>query len=186
MRKLYLFNMMTLDGLFEGPTKWDLSWHIVDAEFNQFAIEQLDSTGIILFGRVTYEGMASYWSSENATKDDPIVAGKMNSIPKIVFSKTLARAEWHNTKLVKEDAGKEIDNLKRQGGKDIAIFGSASLASGLIKEGLIDEFRIILNPVVLGKGRPLFGNIETKTNLRLERMKSFKSGNVLLYYTPAG
>lgn len=184
MRKLYLFNMMTRDGFFEGPTKWDLSWHTVDAEFNRFAIEQLDSTDIILFGRATYEGMAGYWSSENAIKNDPIVADKMNSISKIVFSKTLTRAEWNNTKLVKENAGKEIDNLKRQGGKDIAIFGSANLASSLIREGLIDEFRIMINPVVLGKGGPLFANMERNLKLKLRRVKSFNSGNVLLYYTP--
>jgi dihydrofolate reductase len=183
MRKVFLFNMITLDGFFEGPNQ-DISWHHVDDEFNEFAIEQLNEIGTLLFGRVTYQGMASYWPTEFAIKDDSIVAGLMNSLPKIVFSKTLDKAEWNNSRLVKENAAEEVSKLKQQPGKDIAIFGSSDLAVTLAERGLIDEYRIIVNPVFLGSGTPLLKGIKDKLNLKLLQARTFKSGNVLLYYTP--
>ena len=183
MRKVFLFNMITLDGFFEGPNQ-DISWHHVDDEFNEFAIEQLNEIGTLLFGRVTYQGMASYWPTEIAIKDDSIVAGLMNSLPKIVFSKTLDKAEWNNSRLVKENAAEEVSKLKGQPGKDIAIFGSSDLAVTLAERGLIDEYRIIVNPVFLGSGTPLLKGIKDKLNLKLLKTRTFKSGNVLLYYEP--
>ena len=184
MRKVFLFNMITLDGFFEGPNQ-DISWHHVDDEFNEFAIEQLNEIGTLLFGRVTYQGMASYWPTEFAIKDDSIVAGLMNSLPKIVFSKTLDKAEWNNSRLVKENAAEEVSKLKGQPGKDIAIFGSSDLAVTLAEQGLIDEYRIIVNPLFLGGGTPLLKGIKEKVNLKLLNARIFKSGNVLLYYAPA-
>jgi len=183
MRKVFLFNMITLDGFFEGPNQ-DISWHHVDDEFNEFAIEQLNEIGTLLFGRVTYQGMASYWPTEFAIKDDSIVAGLMNSLPKIVFSKTLDKAEWNNSRLVKENAAEEVSKLKQQPGKDIAIFGSSDLAVTLAERGLIDEYRIIVNPVFLGSGTALLKGIKDKLNLKLLKTRTFKSGNVLLYYEP--
>jgi dihydrofolate reductase len=183
MRKVFLFNMTTLDGFFEGPNQ-DISWHNVDEEFNDFAIEQLNEIGTLLFGRVTYEGMASYWPTESAIKSDPEVAGLMNSIPKIVFSRTLDKAEWNNTKLVKGNTAEEVLKLKQQPGKDIAIFGSSDLAVTLVEQGVIDEYRIIVNPVFLGGGTPLLKGIRDKLNLKLLKTRTFKSGNVLLYYVP--
>lgn len=183
MRKLYLFNFVTLDGFFEGAGKWELDWHNVDEEFQEFAIGQLNETDLLLFGRVTYEGMAGYWTTPDALKNDPIVAGKMNSIPKIVFSRTLKEASWNNTRLIKENVAEEVLKLKSQPGKDIGILGSAALASTLIRQSLIDEYRIMLNPVVLGSGMPLFEGVENRMTLRLLRSRSFKSGNVLLCYT---
>jgi dihydrofolate reductase len=183
MRKVFLFNMITLDGFFEGPNQ-DISWHNVDDEFNEFAIGQLKDVDTLLFGRVTYEGMASYWPTEFAVSNDPIVAGLMNSLPKIVFSKTLDKAEWNNSRLVKENAAEEVSKLKQQSGKDIAIFGSSALAVTLAESGLIDEYRIIVNPVFLGGGTPLLKGIKDKLNLKLLKARTFKSGNVLLYYTP--
>jgi len=180
-KKLFSFNMMTLDGFFEGPSKWDLSWHNVDDEFNEFAIAQLNEIGTLLFGRVTYEGMASYWSSPDALKDDPVVAGLMNRIPKIVFSRTLKKAEWENTKLVTDKAVEEISKLKKQSDKDIAIFGSANLMSGLMRMDLIDEHRVMINPVILGSGTPLF-QTKDKLTLKLLKTKTFNNGNILLYY----
>jgi dihydrofolate reductase len=174
MRKIFLFNMVTLDGFFEGPNK-EIDWHNVDEGFNGFAIEQLNATDILLFGRVTYELMASYWPTPTAMKNDPVVAERMNAISKIVFSRTLEKAEWNNTRLVKEDAASEIY-------KNIALFGSADLASSLLRSGLIDEYRIMVNPVVLGSGSSLFKGIHGKLDLRLLKMSAFKSGNVLLYY----
>ena len=184
MRKLFAFNMVTLDGFFEGPNQ-DISWHHVDDEFNQFAIEQLGKVDTILFGRVTYELMASYWPTLAATTDDPIVADLMNRVPKIVFSRTLQKAEWNNTRLIKDQIAEEIATLKQQPGKDIAVFGSANLLSSLIQMGLVDEHRIIVNPVVLGKGSPLFQGIAEQLELKLTSTRIFGSGNVLLAYQPA-
>ncbi len=183
MRKVFVFNMITLDGLFEGPNH-ELDWHNVDDEFNEFAIDQLNEIGTLLFGRVTYQLMESYWPTAAAIKDDPIVAGKMNTLPKIVFSRTLDKVEWNNSRLVKKNVAEEISKLKQQPGKDLAIFGSSNLCLSLIKPGVIDEFRIIVNPVVLGSGNPLFKGIQDKLNLELIKTKTFKSGNVLLYYRP--
>ncbi len=182
MRTLYLFNMITLDGYFEGATKWDISWHKVDAEFNEFAIEQLNATDTLIFGRVTYEGMAAYWPTETPIKNDPIVANMMNSSPKVVFSRTMKNAEWNNTRVVKENTAQELANLKKQSGKDIGILGSANLASTLVESGLIDEYRVMINPVILGKGTLLFQGFGDRLNLRLLKARTFKSGNVLLCY----
>ena len=175
--------MVSLDGYFEGPNR-EIDWHNVDAEFNDFAIEQLDSAGVLIFGRITYELMAGYWPTKEATKDDPIVASKMNSIPKIVFSKTLDKADWNNTRLVKSDANKEIKRLKEEPGKDIYIFGSSELSTTFIQNNLIDEFRVIVNPVIIGKGRPLFAGLKEYHKLKHKKTKTFKSGNVLLCYEP--
>lgn len=157
-----------------------------DDEFREFAVEQLNSADILIFGRITYEGMASFWTTPDAAKNDPIVARQMNSLPKIVFSRTLKEATWNNTRLVKENAAEEVSKLKSQLGEDIGILGSANLASDLIRQNLIDEYRIMVNPVVLGEGRPLFEGIEKKIALKLLRTRNFKSGNVLLYYAPLG
>jgi len=183
MRKLFAFNMITLDGFFEGPNQ-DISWHNVDDEFNQFAIEQTSTVDTILFGRKTYEGMASYWPTEAAINDDPIIAGLMNSLPKIVFSRTLQKTEWNNTRLIRDNIAEEILRLKGQLGRDIAVFGSADLLSTLIQVDLIDEHRIMVNPVVIGSGSPLFKNINDKRKLQFVNIKTFRSGNVLLYYQP--
>ena len=183
MRKVFLFNMITLDGFFEGPNQ-DISWHHTDDEFNEFAIEQLNEIGTLLFGRITYQGMASYWPTELAISDDPAVAGLMNSLPKIVFSKTLDKAEWNNTRLVSSNAAQEVSKLKQQPGKEIAIFGSSNLAVTLAERGLIDEYRVIINPVFLGSGTPLLKGITDRLNLNLLKSRTFKSGNVLLYYVP--
>ncbi len=122
MRKVILVDMVTLDGFFEGSNR-EIDWHNVDDEFNKFAVDQLNSVDILLFGRVTYELMVSYWPTPAATNDDPIVAEKMNSMPKIVFSRTLKKAEWNNTRLIKENIAEEISKLKQQPGKDLIIFG---------------------------------------------------------------
>jgi dihydrofolate reductase len=175
--------MITLNGFFEGPDQ-DISWHHVDEDFNQFAIEQLNEIGTLLFGRITFQGMASYWPTELAISNDPEVAELMNSLPKVVFSKTLDKAEWNNTRLVSDNAVEEVSKLKQGPGKDIAIFGSSNLAVTLTDRGLIDEYRVIVNPVFLGNGTPLLKGIKEKLNLKLLRSRMFKSGNVLLYYVP--
>ena len=183
MRKLFAFNLISLDGFFEGPGQ-DINWHNVDEEFNEFAIEQTGTVGALLFGRVTYQLMESYWPTEDALKNDPVIAGIMNSVPKLAFSRTLEKAEWNNTRIVKENIAEEILNLKNQPGKDLAVFGSANLLSTLMQMDLVDEHRVMVNPVLLGRGSPLFKSMDEKINLRLLKTRTFHSGNVLLYYEP--
>ena len=116
MRKVILFNMVTLDGFFEGPNG-EIDWHNADEEFNEFAVHQVSTADGLIFGRVTYELMASYWPTPAAQADDPIVAEKMNTMPKIVFSRTLNTVGWNNTRLVKGDAAEEISKIKQQPGE---------------------------------------------------------------------
>ncbi len=179
--------MVSLDGFFEGLNH-DLSWHNVDAEFDEFAIRQTRGADILLFGRKTYELMAGFWPTEHARETDPIVARLMNTKPKIVFSKTLTKVEekanWKNIRLIKKNIVEEIKKLKKQTGKDLAIYGSNNLTVSLIDKGLVDEFRIMVNPVVLGRGNLLFTDIKGKLDLKLIKTKTFSSGNVLLYYQP--
>jgi len=182
MRKVFLFMMVSLDGYFEGP-KHDLSWHNVDAEFNEsFAIPQLQQADTLLFGRRTYELMASYWPTKLAHKDDRVVADLMNKTPKFVFSHKLKRVDWQNATLVSHDASGVVRKLKAAKGKDIAIFGSNNLSVSLLDSGLIDELRIMVNPVSIGKGTPLFKGIKKKPKLKLLSSRTFKNGNVLLTY----
>jgi dihydrofolate reductase len=183
MRRLLFFMLTSLDGFYEGPGH-AIDWHNVDEEFNEFANAQLDSAGMLLFGRVTYEMMAAYWPTEAAVKDDPVTAAAMNRLPKIVFSRTLPKATWQNTRLVKDNITEEVAKLKQQPGKDLFIFGSSDLAVSLIQAGLIDEFRILLNPLALGNGKALFKGLPGRLELELIKTRTFKSGNVLLYYRP--
>lgn len=174
--------MVTLDVFFEGPNH-EIDWHVVDDEFNDYAIEFSKSLDFLLFGRKTYELMANYWPSENALRDDPTVAEFMNRLPKIVFSTSLKNAEWNNTSIIQKNAAKELSKLKQQSGKDIAIFGSANLALTFIENQLIDEFRIFINPVALGSGRALFSGIKNELKFELINLRTFKSGLVLLTYS---
>ncbi len=183
MRKIIFQMLTTLDGYFEGPNR-EIDWHNVDSEFNEYAVDFLCKVDTLLFGRVTYQLMANYWPSPEAVKDDPIVAERMNNLDKIVFSRTLKSVEWKNTRLIKDNFQEEIKKLKQQLGKDMAIFGSSDLAVTLIQPGLIDEFRIMLNPVVLGEGKPLFKGLKGRLNLKLIKAKAMKSGNVFIYYEP--
>jgi dihydrofolate reductase len=180
MRDLILFNAITLDGFFEGPGN-DLSWHRVDDEFNKFAWEQIRGVDAIMFGRKTYELMASYWPTPESAADDPVTAELMNIWPKIVFSRTLKDAAWNNTHLV-NNAVDEVRRLKEHPGKPLIIFGSANLSTSLMKAGLIDQFNLMVMPVVLGNGTPLFQGINSQLNLTLAGTRAFANGNVLLTY----
>lgn len=176
--------MMTLDGFFEGPDR-EIDWHNVDEEFNDFAVNQLDEASVLIFGRVTYELMAGYWPTSDAIHNDPLVAGKMNSLPKVVFSNLLVRTDWNNTILRKGNAGDAIKEFKQVYDKDIFIFGSGNLAMSLARANLIDEYRIMVNPVLLGEGNPLFRALPDRIKLKLINTRVFRSGNVLLCYEPA-
>lgn len=184
MRKVIAFMLTSLDGYFEGPNA-DISWHNVDEEFNDFAIKQLNSADSLLFGRVTYQMMASYWPTNNAKQDDPIVSRLMNETPKFVFSKTLTEVSWENTTLISSDSAEQLQKLKNQDGKDLFIFGSSDFTASMINAGLVDELRIMVNPILLGNGRVLFDGIDSKIKLKLSESRVFGNGNVLLSYMRA-
>ena len=183
MRKLAVFNLVTVDGYFSGRDG-DISWHNVDEEFHELAEKASDFGNTLLFGRVTYELMAGYWPTQETIKNDPVVASGMNKAEKVVFSRTLEKVDWNNTRLVKGDLLAEVRKLKRHPGKDLTVLGSGSIVSQLAQEGLIDEYQILLNPVVIGKGKTMFEGVKKKINLRLTKTRIFKNGNILLCYEP--
>ena len=185
MRKLIVFNHVSLDGYFTD-VNGDMSWvHKQDTEWLRFVEENAGAGGELLFGRITYEFMVGYWPTPLAIKNDPIVAERMNSLPKVVFSRTLDKASWSNTKLVKDDMAAEIRKMKKEPGKDMVIFGSGSIVTQLAQEGLIDEYQMVVNPIVLGKGRTMFEGIKKKLTLKLTKTRTFGNGNILLCYEPA-
>jgi dihydrofolate reductase len=179
-RKLIVFNMLSMDGFFEGPSS-DISWHKVDKEVNTFIIEQLKTTDTLLFGRKTFETMESFWASKEAFEQDPETAKLMGEHSKLVFSKTRNKSNWKNTGFVHDEAEEIIEKLKAVPGKDLFVFGSADLSQTLMENKLVDEFRIMLNPVVLGKGRKYFSE---EMELVLSKVKVFGNGNLLLVYHP--
>src|SRR5258708_4093910 len=154
MKKIIVQEMVTVNGFFAGP-KGEIDWHNVNAEFNDVAIAFLDTVDTLLFGHITYDLMAGYWPSPVVIKDDPIVAGKMNSLKKIVFSKTLETAGWNNSTIVSTIDRSTIQKLKQSEGKDMAVFGSGMIVTALTDLGLVDEYRLIVNPVVLKDGKTL-------------------------------
>ena len=182
MRKMFSFLMATLDGYYEGPNQ-EFDFWVVDDEFNRFSAAQLEEVDALVFGRVTYEGMAAYWPTPAAVEDDPGVAARMNGLPKTVVSRTLDKAEWANTRVV--DAPEALLALKQQPGGEIAILGSSDLTVSLLQLGLVDELRIMVNPVVLGSGKSVFSTARERIRLKLVGRRDFESGNVLLYYHPA-
>jgi dihydrofolate reductase len=177
MRRLIVSNLVSLDGFFEGLNK-ELDWHVVDEEFFAYAKDMLRDADTLLFGAATYELMAAYWPT--APPDE--IADKMNTLPKVVFSRTLKNVTWNNSRLVSTDIQEEILKLKEKPGRDIVILGSAQLASFLLPLGLIDEYRVILNPVLLGGGKPLFTGIMERMRLKLLSTRVLASGVVLLSY----
>ncbi len=185
-----MFMMLSIDGYFEGPNH-DLSWHNVDDEFNRFATEQLNEADLFIWGRRVYQLMEEYWpritKDQNISKENVEVARLMNNTPKTVISRTLDKVQekenWKNVKLVREFDPEEIRKLKKQPGKGIWVGGS-DLAVSFIREGLIDEFRFMVNPVVIGEGTPIFKGLGSRLKLKLIKKRMFKSGNVLLYYKP--
>lgn len=176
---------MTLDGYFEGTHPWDLSFHnlIWGQELEKLSIEQLKSADYLVFGRVTYEGMAAYWTKAEVETAEQEVANLMNSIPKLVFSKTLKTAKWNNTTIISENASGEIQKLKEEDGKDIYVFGSAKLSETFINDNLFDEYRIGIAPVILGSGRPLFRQASASQQLSLVSTQQLLTGGVVLKYS---
>jgi dihydrofolate reductase len=180
MARVIMWNLVTLDGFFERPRSWDLEFHKAawGEELERISVEQLKSASALLFGRITYEGMAAYWTSAKG-----VIADFMNSIPKFVFSRTLENADWNNTTLVRDHAEEQVAKLRQQTGEDVYIFGSAELSSTLMQHGLIDEYRLALVPVILGQGNPLFKPSQ-KAEMKLIEARQLNNGCVIVRYEP--
>jgi dihydrofolate reductase len=183
MRKILVFENVTLDGFMAGPNG-ELDWAIRDDEVTEYSKEGNESTDTFLFGRLTYDMMASFWPTPMGKSANPVFAEALNNAPKIVFSRTLKTADWQHTAVVHEITKEKILTLKQRPGKNMMIFGSGSLVEQLTNLGLIDVYELMMNPVVLGKGIPLFKNIRARINLTLVQTRTFKSGLVLLRYQP--
>lgn len=184
MRTLASFIFISLDGFYEGPNG-ELDWPVVDQEFNDFAARQLDEAGAIGFGRATYEHMAAYWPTEQAMVNDPAITTRMNEKPKLVFSTTLTEADWSGTTVVRGEATAHVPAIKAAAGEELLVIGSAHLTASLARAGLLDELRIMVCPIVLGRGRSLFEDLKDRVSLTLLRVRRFDSGNLVLTYRPA-
>ena len=186
MRKIILMMSVSLDGFVEGPER-ELDWQLVDDELHGHFNEELGAMGAFLDGRVTYELMAGFWPTADA---DPASTGPMvefariwREMPKIVYSKTIERADW-NTTIVREVVPEEVMALKAEDGGDL-VLGGADLAATFMRHDLIDEYRLYVHPVVIGRGKPLFRPSDARIDLRLAETRTFGSGVVLLRYEAA-
>jgi dihydrofolate reductase len=187
MRKLSIFESVTLNGYFSGPDG-DMSWAHAsseDPEFQQFVRGNASVAGMLLFGRVTYQMMASYWPTPAAAQAEPVVAKGMNEAEKVVFSRTLEKVDWSKTTLVRGDVPDAVRTLKKQSGKDLVVLGSGTVVTPLVDAGLVDEYQLVVKPVVLGKGRTLFEGVKKHVALELTSSRSFGNGSVVLNYVPA-
>jgi dihydrofolate reductase len=175
-----MWNVITLDGLFEGERAWDLPWHLTvwDEQLERLSLDQLGAADLLVFGRVTYEGMAAYWRTEKGP-----IADAMNRLPKLACSRTLATADWTNSTIAR-DAVAEVAARKSEGDGDMYVFGSAILSHALLAAGLFDELRLAIAPVLHGRGRRLFDDV-AHANLALLENRTLRSGAVLLRYAPA-
>ncbi len=183
MRTLASFIFTSLDGFYEGPNG-ELDWANVDAEFNDFAIRQLDQADTLGFGRATYEHMAAYWPTEQAKANDPAIATRMNDKEKLVFSRALTNASWSGTTVIRGEATEHVPTIKAAAGKELLVIGSANLTASLARAGVLDELRVMVCPIVLGQGRSLFEDLEGNISLTLLRVRKFDSGNLVLTDRP--
>jgi dihydrofolate reductase len=185
MRKVVAFVHLSLDGFAAGPNG-ELDWISYDTELEKYAEGIVNTVGAALYGRVTYKGMESYWptvlTDPSSSKHEIDHAHWIEEIPKVVFSRTLETTEWNKTTLIKADIAEEVAKLKDQPGKDLVIFGSPGLTQTLMQLDLVDEYQLTVNPVVLGKGMPLFKGIKDSIKLKLLETRTFKSGVLGLHY----
>jgi dihydrofolate reductase len=183
MRKLSVFNFITLNGFYKDADG-GISWHQHGAEESQFSAESMKAGNTLLFGRVTYEMMAGFWPTPMAMQHDPATARGMNAAEKIVFSRSLKKADWSNTTIVSGDLIGEVKKMKQKEGNNMTILGSGSIVSQLADAGLIDEYQIMVDPIAIGDGTPIFSGIQKQLNLKLTATRTFKTGVVLLSYVP--
>jgi dihydrofolate reductase len=186
MGKLNVFNSVSLDGFFVDA-KGDMGWAYnpnQDEEWSAFVAGNAAGSGVLVFGRITYDMMAAYWPTPVAAQNAPGVAQGINAASKVVFSRKLDTAAWNNTRVVKGDPAAETRKMKKQH-DDMVILGSGSIVSQLASAGLVDEYQLVLVPVVLGSGRTMFDGVGRKISLKLIRSRAFRNGNVLLCYEPS-
>jgi dihydrofolate reductase len=189
VRKIIVTMWVTLDGFIAGPNN-DMAFvgEHYDAAMGQYEFDLVSAADTLLLGRVTYESFAGAWphvpDRPNADPGEVAYARLLNAMRKIVFSKTLPSAEWNNSTLLREIVPEEITRLKQEPGRDMIIYGSASVVQALTNHGLIDEYQLLVHPVLLGDGKPLFHNITQKVNLKLVNTEARASGVVLLTYQP--
>jgi dihydrofolate reductase len=179
MRKLVVTMYITLDGVMEAPENW--SGQFWNDEAIKFKYDELFASGAILLGRVTYQDLAGYWPTATAEGD---FVTRINSLPKYVVSSTLEELEWSNSRLIKGDIAAEVSRLKQQRGQDILIYGSADLVNLLMKHNLIDEYRLMVHPIVFGSGKRLFKDNNVPRPLKLVASKPLSTGIVILTYQP--
>jgi len=186
MRKLSVFDHVSLDGYFVDAAG-DMSWahQNDDAEWSEFTSQNASGDAVLVFGRVTYDMMAGFWTTAQARKAAPDVAERMNAMPKVVFSRTLREAAWPNTTILKGDLAAHVRALKQQRGPDLVIMGSGTIVAQLTQAGAIDAYQLVVNPIVLGAGRTLFEGVEKPVRLVLARERRFGNGNVVLWYQTA-
>ncbi len=188
MRKLMVTMWASLDGFVSGPEN-AMDWVRVDQTMGSYEYDVVSAADTLLLGRLTYESFAGSWpyvpDNPAASKEEVEYANKLNAMRKIVFSKTLASADWNNSTLAREIVADEIAQLKQQPGKDIIIYGSASIVQQLTNLGLIDEYQISVHPVILGSGKPLFKDIKERVNLKLVQSRALPTGVVQLTYQRA-
>lgn len=182
MRKLIVWNLVTLDGYFEGKTPWDIGFHekAWGPELEALSESFGEEGDLLVFGRKTYEGMAAYWPGAD---EGGKVKDYMNNIAKLAVSRTLETADWNNTRIVRDPVA-ELTALKQQPGRTIFIFGSAELTASLLGAGLIDEIRLCLVPVLLGGGNPFFKPAGDQQSLTLLEAQPTAKGSVILRYAP--
>jgi dihydrofolate reductase len=178
--RLVATEYLSLDGVFEEPGHW--SGPFFNEEAAQFKLDELRASDALLLGRRTYEGFAAAWPSMT---DEAGFAEKMNTMPKYVVSSTLSDPQWPGSRVVRGDLAQEIRKLKAQPGRDLLLSGSAQVFNALRQENLIDQYRIMLHPIVLGKGVRLFPESSAETALALTETRRFRSGIVILEYEPA-
>lgn len=183
MRTVASFIFISLDGFYEGPNG-ELDWPELDTEFEEQAVRQLEAADTLGFGRATYETMAAYWPTEAAEVNDPRITSRMNGMDKITFSRTFTDAHWSRTTVLHGEATRHVKEIRGGSGKDLLIMGSAHLTGDLMQAGVLDELRIMIFPVVLGRGRSLFEDLGAWARLVLLGVKQFDSGNVMLTYRP--
>lgn len=186
-RRLFVSMIVSLDGFIEGPNR-ELDWfHDGDPQFEQYCDEMIDSVGLALYGRKSYELMVSYWPSAESNPRSPqdlAFARKMNALPKVVLSRTLERATWNNTTILRDNVAEKLRALKEAPGKPIVAWAGASLVASLAQLGLIDEYRLIVQPVVLGGGTSFFQNVTERKRLRLTRTTQLGRDIVVTCYEP--
>jgi len=182
MRKVILSMVTSVDGYVEGKNK-DISWHVWDDEMQDYMCDFLDTVDTFFYGRISYQLMLDHWPTaekgNQGKNEDLAFARKMNEMKKVVFSRTLEESSW-NARIVKENVAEEVKRLKRQSGKDMVLLAGADIAATFMEHNLIDEYRLIISPVVLGKGKLLFKGGEHQ--FELVNTKTFNCGNVLLIY----